>query len=98
MPTYDIFALGMTIFALVTLRLPDIGTPEPNRNKFTYHDTHPLYPTSIDGLPSSLLDTLWALLGEMWAEDPTRRPTSEVVAVRLEGILNLLTASTNSAS
>lgn len=42
-----------------------------------------------DGLSADVEAGLWALIEDMWAQEPLARPSSEVVQNRLESLLHL---------
>lgn len=81
----DLYSFSMTIMQLGTLS-------EPFSEKYEHpfaaaiaaqRGERPEMPQSLAGLPDAATRALWGLLGDMWAQDPTKRFPAAKVSARL---------------
>jgi hypothetical protein len=80
----DIFSLAMTFFSFWTREIPFAEMHEFGALVEIGRGRRPTKPTAQIGLPPEMEEEFWLLLEEMWARDPSMRPSSEIVQERLE--------------
>lgn len=90
-PASDCYAFAMTILEMATLDKPWAEfSHELRAARAAETGTRPKRPDSLGGLPTETADALWALLSQMWAQDPLTRPSLDAVEAELERIHSLL--------
>ncbi|KAF8313252.1 kinase-like protein [Clavulina sp. PMI_390] len=91
-PASDCYAFAMTILELATLEKP-FAEFENERAAFAAaeHGVRPQRPAQekFGGPNAEAADLIWALLTEMWDEQPGKRPTMYMVNCRLVAVLCL---------
>lgn len=89
-PASDCYEFAMTILEMATLDKPWAEfSHELRAARAAEMGTRPIRPDSFGGLPDEVADALWALLGQMWAQEPLTRPSLGVVQAELERISSL---------
>ncbi|KAG9125077.1 hypothetical protein FRC07_009066 [Ceratobasidium sp. 392] len=88
----DVYALGMTIFEILTGLIPFEGKSEIQAMTAILNNKHPAQPQ--ESIPSSSKqgDIMWALLVRCWDSKPKTRPTAvevrdQVIPITSEGLL-----------
>ncbi|KAF8596626.1 kinase-like protein [Ceratobasidium sp. AG-I] len=84
----DVYALGMTIFEVITGRRPYDNMSDPAVIFMMFSSPRtPERPTDCIPLDNFLADALWTLLGECWSYDANSRP----LAAEVEEMLSIIT-------
>ncbi|KAF8302084.1 kinase-like protein, partial [Clavulina sp. PMI_390] len=87
-PASDVFSLAMTLLNVWSGEMP--FAEDRSEWKVVSKVAKGVRPNRPGGmLLSPYVDsTLWALLEEMWAQKPNKRPSSDTVLLRLEGVFD----------
>ena len=87
----DVFSLSMTFYSTWARTLPFCESfNEYKVQKHIRKGQRPKRPTTHIGLPAETEQGFWQLIVDMWAHEPSRRPSTDDMQRRLEAIFSLL--------